>query len=71
MKNIKKTNLTVAEPAIQYTPSSTTRKFTPTGINADTNYELKKDDYMTVTEYFDKVRKALDLRYENIQSNNQ
>lgn len=66
MKNIKKNNLTVAEPAIQYTPSSTTREFTPTGINADTKYELNKDDYMTVIEYFDKVRKALDLRYEKI-----
>ena len=69
MKNIKKNNLTVAEPAIQYVSSSTTREFTPTGIN--TNYELNKDDYMTVAEYFEKVRKALDLKYENIQSNNQ
>ena len=69
MKNIKGNNQTVAEPAIQYTPSSTTRKFTPTDTN--TKYELNQDDYLTVTEYFDKVRKALDLRYENIQSNNQ
>ena len=66
MKNIKRNNLTVAEPAIQYTTSLATREFTPTDINTDTKYKLNKDDYMTVTEYFDKVRKALDLRYEKI-----
>ena len=71
MKNNKRSNLTVTEPAIQYTTSLATREFTPTGINTDAKYELNKDDYMTVTEYFDKVRKALNLRYENTQSNNQ
>ena len=71
MKNIKKNNLTVAEPAIQYNPSLATREFTPTGISSNTKYELNRDEYLTVTEYFDKVRKALDLKYENIHSNNQ
>ncbi len=28
------------------------------------NQSVSESDYMTVSEYFNKVRKALDLRYE-------
>jgi len=29
-------------------------------------HDLKEKGYMTVSEYFDKVKNALDLRYENL-----
>jgi len=43
----------------------------PMSPNTNDQFEFNRDEYMTVTEYFDKVRKALDLKYENIQGNNQ
>jgi len=71
MKNIKNRNLTVGEPAIQYHPGTPTPEIMPMSPNTNDQFEFNRDEYMTVTEYFDKVRKALDLKYENIQGNNQ
>lgn len=69
MKNINKKESVVCEPANQYVPVSVN----PDTINVEDqgiSPELRKRGYMTVTEYFDKVKKALDLKYEKLQSNN-
>lgn len=71
MKNIKKQIHSIAEPGVQYSSDSVTRNTVLPVKDTDTIHEMNHEEYMTVSEYFDKVRKALDLRYENIQSNNQ
>ena len=66
-KNYKKSEQktqAVEEPSVAYNSGglgSSTSVMTPDGvIPADT-------DTMTVDEFIGKIRKALDLRYENIQ----
>ena len=62
-KSVRKTQV-VEEPSVVYNPrglDSSTSVLTPDGvIPADT-------ETMTVDEFIGKIRKALDLRYENIQ----
>ena len=67
MNNDEKQNRSISEPAIQYSSGSANNEAILNGMEADLNH----GEYMTVSEYFDKVRKALDLRYEKLQSNNQ
>ena len=69
MKNIKNKDLSVSEPAIQYSSGSVSKPIHPC-LESDMPLGMNSSDYMTVSEYFDKVRKALNLRYENLQSNN-
>ena len=69
MKNMKSKKICVSEPAIQYevdSANSNTMNSTYSSISP----ELREKGYMTVSEYFDKVKRALDLRYENLHSNN-
>ena len=59
MKNIEKE---VCEPAVSYTVN-------PSVGNARIESNVKKNvpkDCMTVDEYIGKIKKALDMRYENI-----
>lgn len=70
MKNIKKQIHSIAEPGVQYSSDSVIKTVPPVK-DTDATHVMNHEEYLTVSEYFDKVRKALDLRYENIQSNNQ
>lgn len=58
MKNIKK----VCEPAVSYTVDNGVRNV-PIESNVSKNIP---NDCMTVDEYIEKIRKALDMRYENL-----
>ena len=70
MKKNENQKLSISEPAIQYSSGPVNETILP-GVETDALNDMNQSDYMTVSEYFDKVRKALDLRYENLQSNNQ
>ena len=67
MKKEEKQNRSISEPAIQYSSGPVNNEALLNGMETDTNH----GEYMTVSEYFDKVRKALDLRYEKLQGKNQ
>ena len=67
MKKDEKQKRSISEPAIQYSSGPANNEAILNGIEADANH----GEYMTVSEYFDKVRKALDLRYEKLQGKNQ
>lgn len=60
----------VSEPAIQYGVDSVNANTMNISKHSSISPEMREKGYMTVSEYFDKVKKALDLRYENLQSNN-
>lgn len=51
---IEKTTPMVSEPALAYL------------ANVKRSTKNSRKGYMTVDEYFDKVKKALDKRYENL-----
>jgi len=59
----------VSEPAIQYGVDSANSNTLNISKYDGISPEMREKGYMTVSEYFDKVKKALDLRYENLQSN--
>jgi len=65
MKNIKTKEQSVCEPAIQYVPEPTVSNAMIKNENSIST-DLREKGYMTVSEYFEKVKKALDLRYEMI-----
>ena len=67
MKKEEKQNRSISEPAIQYSSGPVNNEALLNGMETDTNH----GEYMTVSEYFDKVRKALDLRYEKLHGKNQ
>ena len=58
MKNIKE----VCEPAVSSAADKRVRK---ARIESNVNMNLPKD-CMTVDEYIGKIKKALDMRYENL-----
>lgn len=58
MKNIKE----VCEPAVSYTVDQGVRNVR---IESNVNMNVPKD-CMTVDEYIGKIKKALDMRYENL-----
>lgn len=58
MKNIKE----VSEPAVSYTVDQGVRNVR---IESDINKNIPKD-CMSVDEYIEKIKKALDMRYENL-----
>ncbi|MBP5347623.1 MAG: hypothetical protein J6Y51_02655 [Bacteroidaceae bacterium] len=58
MKNIKE----VCEPAVSYTVDKGVRNVR---IESDINKNMPKD-CMSVDEYIEKIKKALDMRYENL-----
>ena len=56
----------VCEPAVQYGgQDSVASNAVIVKKKSSISHDLKKG-YMTVSEYFDKVKNALDLRYENL-----
>ena len=67
MKIDEKQNRSIAEPAMQYSSGPVNNDAILNGMETDANH----GEYMTVSEYFDKVRKALDLRYKKLQGKNQ
>ena len=58
MKNIKE----VCEPAVSYTIDNGVSN---ARIESNVSKNIPKD-CMTVDEYIEKIRKALDMRYENL-----
>lgn len=58
MKNIKE----VCEPAVSYPVDKGVRNVR---IESDINKNIPKD-CMSVDEYIEKIKKALDMRYENL-----
>ena len=66
MKNIKTKESSVCEPAIQYVPEPAVPNTMNIIIENSISTDLREKGYMTVSEYFEKVKKALNLRYENL-----
>ena len=58
----------VCEPAVQYGGQDSVASNATMIVNNEISicHDLKEKGYMTVSEYFDKVKNALDLRYENL-----